>query len=270
MSGGGGGVEMVIERERTEGTLKANRVDLEGQTMQIYIGINCYEVSQQDSPKKGYGFFEGISLLKGLIIFLEEYKISGFEIAKSEAENIALELEVEPIFRETRIRHRKRFFDENSRDEPIQGAEECFRSKLKEEEDESLKNSCAALEKFLKHKDAYDINALELFSELQLLRKALPDWITKPLEVLEYVKNLHHGFPNAWIAYRILLTIPVTVASAERSFFKLKLIKNYLQSTMSQDRLNGLAILSIEKKMVANLDYDDLVNNFAQQKARRV
>ncbi|XP_073063978.1 uncharacterized protein [Primulina eburnea] len=248
---------------------------------------------------------EGINLLKGLIIFLEEYRNTGFEAAKSEAEKIALEMEVEPIFRETRIRHKKRFFDENARDEPIQGAEEYFRvnyflqmidnaisslktrfeqfqkyeetfgflfnlNKLKDADDESLNNSCAALEDFLKHEDDSDINALELFSELQLLRKALLDWITKPLEVLEYVKSLHHGFPNAWIAYRILLTIPVTVASAERSFSKLKLIKNYLRSTMSQDRLNGLAILSIEKKMVAKLDYDNLVDNFAQQKARRI
>jgi hypothetical protein len=31
----------------------------------------------------------------------------------------------------------------------------------------------------------------------------------------------------------------VTVASAERNFSKLKLLKKYLRSTMSQDRLNG-------------------------------
>ena len=50
--------------------------------------------------------------------------------------------------------------------------------------------------------------------------------------------------------YIILLTIPVTVATAERSFSKLKLIKSYIRSTMSQERLNGLAILSIEKHML--------------------
>jgi len=59
--------------------------------------------------------------------------------------------------------------------------------------------------------------------------------------------------PNASIAYRILLTIHVTVASAERSFSKLKLIKSYLRSTMSQEKLNGLAILSIENEMLKKL-----------------
>jgi hypothetical protein len=66
------------------------------------------------------------------------------------------------------------------------------------------------------------------------------------------------------------LTIPVTVASVERSFSKLKLIKSYLRSTMSQERLNGLAILSIEKMMLENLEYKNLISNFAFQKARKM
>ena len=45
-----------------------------------------------------------------------------------------------------------------------------------------------------------------------------------PINVLNYLKRLD-SFPNAYIAYRILQTIPITVASAERSFSKLKLIK---------------------------------------------
>ena len=40
-------------------------------------------------------------------------------------------------------------------------------------------------------------------------------------------------FPNAYITYRILLTVHVTVASTKRSFSKLKLIKPYLRFTMS-------------------------------------
>ena len=90
-----------------------------------------------------------------------------------------------------------------------------------------------------------------------------------PINVLNYLKRLD-SFPNAYIAYRILLTIPVTVASAERSFSKLKLIKSYLRSTMSQERLSGLAILSIEKEMLEELKYKNLISNFASQKARKV
>ena len=55
------------------------------------------------------------------------------------------------------------------------------------------------------------------------------------------------SFLKTYIVYRILLTIHVTIAFAERCFLKLKLIKSYLRSTMSKGRLIGLTILSIEK-----------------------
>ena len=90
-----------------------------------------------------------------------------------------------------------------------------------------------------------------------------------PINVLNYIKRLEY-FPNACISFRILLTIHVTIASVERSFSKLKLIKSYLKSTMSQERLSGLAILSIEKEMLAELECKNLINNFASQKARKI
>ncbi|GFT16091.1 hypothetical protein TNCV_3316161 [Trichonephila clavipes] len=53
-----------------------------------------------------------------------------------------------------------------------------------------------------------------------------------------------------------MLTVPVSTASAERSFSKLKLIKTYLRSTMSQVRLSALSVLSIEAEIVASVSYD--------------
>jgi hypothetical protein len=44
-------------------------------------------------------------------------------------------------------------------------------------------------------------------------------------------------------ALQILLTLSVSVISRERSSSKMKLIKSYLRSTMSQDRFTNLAIL---------------------------
>ena len=51
------------------------------------------------------------------------------------------------------------------------------------------------------------------------------------------------------------MTVSVTVATAERSFSKLKPIKNFLRSSMSQERLSGLALLSIENERAKNLDF---------------
>ena len=39
---------------------------------------------------------------------------------------------------------------------------------------------------------------------------------------------------------------------------------------MSQKRLNGLAILSIESDILTNLEYKSLISNFASQKARKI
>ena len=75
--------------------------------------------------------------------------------------------------------------------------------------------------------------------------------------------------PDVVTVFKIFLTLPVTVASAERSFSKLKLIKNYMRSTMSQDRLSGLSILSIENERARNLDLSEIVKQFAEKNARR-
>jgi hypothetical protein len=61
----------------------------------------------------------------------------------------------------------------------------------------------------------------------------------------------------------------VTVASAKRSFSKLKLLKNYLRSTMSQERLNGLATLCIEKGLLDEIDIDSIVTDFASRNVTR-
>ena len=90
-----------------------------------------------------------------------------------------------------------------------------------------------------------------------------------PTEVLRYLKEVD-CFPNAIIAYRVLLTILVTVASAERSFSKLKLLKSYLRSTMSQERLNGLALIAIENDILESVNYEMLIDNFATKNAKRM
>jgi hypothetical protein len=238
-----------------------------------------------------------INQLEGLISYFKNYRETRFTTVMILSKEIATKMEIEHTFREKRIIRKKKQFDENANDETVQSAEESFKidyflyivdqvissiqskfeqfqiyennfgflfnfKKLKSLDDDGLQNKCLNLEGFLKHDIDYDLDGLDLFSELKVLKEILQIEESAPIDILNYIKRLD-SFPNACIAYRILLTIHVTVASAERSFSKLKLIKSYLRSTMSQERLNGLAILSIEKKMLENLEYKNLIRNFA-------
>ena len=115
-------------------------------------------------------------------------------------------------------------------------------------DDQGLKSSCDTLEAVLKKDGKSDIDAKELYMELKFVREFIPKERMGPIEILQFLKE-HGCFPNATIAYRVLLTIPVTVASAERSFSKLKLLKTYLRSTMTQERLNDLAIIALRRNV---------------------
>lgn len=77
------------------------------------------------------------------------------------------------------------------------------------------------------------------------------------------------SFSEIITACYMFLTIPVTIASAERSFSKLKIIKNFLRSTMGQERLSSLSVLSIENETARNLDICQLIKAFAEAKARK-
>jgi hypothetical protein len=118
------------------------------------------------------------------------------------------------------------------------------------------------------HKKSRDVDLDDFFSELKVLQLTLPDALMSALEILQFV-TAANCYPNVSVAYRILLTIPVTVASAERSFSKLKLLKNCLRSTMLQDRLNGLATCCIEKDILDKIDLEIIINDFASRNARR-
>jgi len=76
-------------------------------------------------------------------------------------------------------------------------------------------------------------------------------------------------FPNVEIALRLYLCMFVTNCTEERSFSKLKLVKSYLRNTMGQDRLSSLALLSIEHDKLKQLDFSDIIKDFARRKARR-
>lgn len=118
----------------------------------------------------------------------------------------------------------------------------------------------------------FDISS-DFTRQLLCIRDQLiPQKIKSIKELTLYIikNNLCTTFFDVLSACIIYLTLPVTVASAERSFSKLKLIKNYLRNNMSQDRLSNIAVLNIEKDVAAKIKLDHVINTFANSKARKV
>ncbi|XP_052622342.1 uncharacterized protein LOC128127707 [Lactuca sativa] len=244
-----------------------------------------------------------INQIENIMKFFEKYRNEGFTSSMNIAKTIALDMGVEPIFPSKRRIVRKKQFDESDHEEETQSVEEYLKvnyflvvvdmtivslknrfeqlknfesifgflndsKKLKSLSESELKESCIKFATTFSKDNVSDVDSSELFSELKVLKMTLPNDIIYAVEILDYVKVVD-CYPNTFIAYSILLTIHVTVASAERSFSKLKLLKNYLRLSMSQERLNGLTMLCIEKYMLDKIDLDNIINDFASRKARR-
>jgi len=70
-------------------------------------------------------------------------------------------------------------------------------------------------------------------------------------------------FPNLFTILKIGVTLPISSASPERSFSKLKIVKSRLRSTMSQNRLEDLMLISCETDV--DIITENVINNFARR-----
>jgi hypothetical protein len=124
----------------------------------------------------------------------------------------------------------------------------------------------AALQDFcgkITHENSSDVEINYFYSELKVLQGGLLDYSMSAPEILKFIMDVN-CYPNVSVAYRTLLTIHVTIASAERSFSKFKLLKNYMRSTMSQGRLNGFDMCFIKKDVLDTIDLN-IVLDFASK-----
>ena len=58
------------------------------------------------------------------------------------------------------------------------------------------------------------------------------------------------------------LTLPVTSASCERSFSKMKIVKTFLRNSVTSERLSNIPLLSIESRCAESIDLDSFVDEF--------
>jgi hypothetical protein len=69
---------------------------------------------------------------------------------------------------------------------------------------------------------------------------------------------------------RTLFVIPVTSCGAERSSSSLRRLKTLLRSTVSQERLNSVAVCNIHQECIDALDLKPIVNEFVENNDRRL
>ena len=235
--------------------------------------------------------------------FLQNYRTTGYDSAATSAVEIAQELDIDPSFPPSRSGKKRRLFDYQGEEEQRATPELKFKSNffyplvdqaiMSIKERFNLLREVSSAFSFLYTRDKLllvqqenalltcckefqkkfgDIDSDEMSAELQrfvlILQKKRN--LKTAQDFLNYLLKTHlfELYPNVYIALRILLTCPVTVASAERSFSKLKLIKTFNRTSMTDSRPSSLAMLSIENDCARSLDYDNVITAFANKKVR--
>ena len=131
---------------------------------------------------------------------------------------------------------------------------------------EDIENEIAEVCQF--YKDDFDSNILQAQLQVfkthfnQIQNNPLPDTIDS-FVLKQYFLSLSTSQLTLLLqVYRLLqliLVMPATNASSERSFSALRRIKTYLRTTMKQERLNYLMLLHVHK---ARTDELCIVNEF--------
>jgi len=108
-----------------------------------------------------------------------------------------------------------------------------------------------------------------LAKEIDLRRRL---WIERKAEdrPCSFRDALHHceqnTFPQVFNFLQIGATLPVSVATVERSFSTLKRLKSYLHNSCGEDRLNGLALMTIHREKVPPVE--EVLKIFSQKPRR--
>ena len=126
---------------------------------------------------------------------------------------------------------------------------------------EHLKDGIHLYNNFLSGSD------MEIEGEFEIWQTKWVNVKEPPSTAIEALENCDKDvFPNLHTLLVILCTLPVTTATAERSFSGMRRLKTYLRSTMNQTRLTGLAHLHINRN--THITSEEVVNEFATRKRK--
>jgi len=85
-----------------------------------------------------------------------------------------------------------------------------------------------------------------LWADKQMAKKDL-----KVLDLLTVRRDAQTFFPTIDLALQIAMSLPCTTSTVERSFSTLRRVKTWTRATMVEERLSGLVMLSVHRRMIA-------------------
>ena len=86
--------------------------------------------------------------------------------------------------------------------------------------------------------------------------------INDVIEFLNEIIPLSSAFPQTLRMIKNAITMPISQVICERSFSKMKIIKNYLRNSMSDKRLSDLTVLAVERDF--DIDYQRGIGKFSR------
>ncbi len=91
----------------------------------------------------------------------------------------------------------------------------------------------------------------------------------RPATALGALKKCNKAqFPNIYTILHLLVVCPVTSCEAERSFSSLRRLKDYMRTTMTEERLNGLTMMMVHRDIEVNVS--KVIDTFAARCPRKM
>ena len=118
-----------------------------------------------------------------------------------------------------------------------------------------------------------DINKEHLQSQLTLLHTGSELPLKDLKSVISYLKSLsttqRDFYSEVMNVAKLILVMPATNATSERTFSALQRLKTWLRTTSSQARLNWRMLLHVHNERTDALCMQDLLNDFASRNDSR-
>ena len=118
-----------------------------------------------------------------------------------------------------------------------------------------------------------DLKEATLACELQILRELFTQKGGSATPTTAVLRNVLTSLTasqgdlisSVWRLYQLLLVLPATNATSERTFSALRRVKSYLRRTMAQARLNHLIVLHYHRDRTDKLSLSAVGNEYIQR-----